>query len=201
MKKLIAMICALTLLLSLAACGKKNEQPQEPEQNDPVVETPVEETPVEEAPVEETPVEEPAVEEPAVEEPEMDPAYADLLDKLAQLTEGATPEEMMLMNAEVPADSYEYLLFIPYIEGSYAVVSEPMIGSIAHSVVLLQLPEDADAQAVAAEIETNMDPRKWICVEAESSWVKTSGQYVLMVMATQEAADVIAANFETVFGA
>ena len=201
MKKLIAMICALTLLLSLAACGKKNEQPQEPEQNDPVVETPVEETPVEEAPVEETPVEEPAVEEPAVEEPEMDPAYADLLDKLAQLTEGATPEEMMLMNAEVPADSYEYLLFIPYIEGSYAVVSEPMIGSIAHSVVLLQLPEDADVQAVAAEIETNMDPRKWICVEAESSWVKTSGQYVLMVMSTQEAADVIAANFETVFGA
>ena len=201
MKKLIAMICALTLLLSLAACGKKNEQPQEPEQNDPVVETPVEEAPVEEAPVEETPVEEPAVEEPAVEEPEMDPAYADLLDKLAQLTEGATPEEMMLMNAEVPADSYEYLLFIPYIEGSYAVVSEPMIGSIAHSVVLLQLPEDADVQAVAAEIETNMDPRKWICVEAESSWVKTSGQYVLMVMATQEAADVIAANFETVFGA
>ena len=201
MKKLIAMICALTLLLSLAACGKKNEQPQEPEQNDPVVETPVEETPVEEAPVEETPVEEPAVEEPAVEEPEMDPAYADLLDKLAQLTEGATPEEMMLMNAEVPADSYEYLLFIPYIEGSYAVVSEPMIGSIAHSVVLLQLPEDADVQAVAAEIETNMDPRKWICVEAESSWVKTSGQYVLMVMSTQEAANVIAANFETVFGA
>ena len=201
MKKLIAMICALTLLLSLAACGKKNEQPQEPEQNDPVVETPVEETPVEEAPVEETPVEEPAVEEPAVEEPEMDPAYADLLDKLAQLTEGATPEEMMLMNAEVPADSYEYLLFIPYIEGSYAVVSEPMIGSIAHSVALLQLPEDADAEAVAAEIEANMDPRKWICVEAESSWVKTSGQYVLMVMSTQEAADVIAANFETVFGA
>ena len=201
MKKLIAMICALTLLLSLAACGKKNEQPQEPEQNDPVVETPVEEAPVEEAPVEETPVEEPAVEEPAVEEPEMDPAYADLLDKLAQLTEGATPEEMMLMNVEVPADSYEYLLFIPYIEGSYAVVSEPMIGSIAHSVVLLQLPEDADAQAVAAEIETNMDPRKWICVEAEASWVKVSGQYVLMVMSSQEAADVIAANFDTVFGA
>ena len=42
MKKLIAMICALTLLLSLAACGKKNEQPQEPEQNNTVTETPEE---------------------------------------------------------------------------------------------------------------------------------------------------------------
>ena len=201
MKKLLAILLCLTMTVSFAACGKKAEEPQEPEQTVTEPETP--ETPAEpEAPVEETPVEKP-VEEP-VEEPEAeetDPAYADLLDKLAQLTEGATAGELMLMNVEVPAENYEYTLFIPYIEGSHAVVSEPMIGSIAHSVALLQLPEDADAEAVAAEIEANMDPRKWICVEAETSWVKTSGQYVLMVMSTQEAADVIAANFDAVFGA
>ena len=38
-------------------------------------------------------------------------------------------------------------------------------------------------------------------MEAEASWVKASGQYVLMVMSTQEAADAIAANFDAVFGA
>ena len=205
MKKLLAILLCLTMIVSFAACGKKAEEPQKPEETVTEPETP--ETPAEpEAPVEETPVEKP-VEEP-VEEPaetpeteEGDDAYAELLDKLAQLTEGATPEEMMLMNVEVPAENYEYTLFVPYIEGSKAVVSEPMIGSIAHSVALLQLPEDADAEAVAAEIEANMDPRKWICVEAEASWVKVSGQYVLMVMSSQEAADVIAANFDTVFGA
>lgn len=205
MKKLLAILLCLTMAVSFAACGKKAQEPQEPEQNNTVTETPEEpEAPVEETPAEETPAEEAPEEEPETEEPETeetDPAYADLLDKLAQLTEGATDGELMLMNVEVPAENYEYTLFIPYIEGSHAVVSEPMIGSIAHSVALLQLPEDADAEAVAAEIEANMDPRKWICVEAEASWVKASGQYVLMVMSTQEAADAIAANFDAVFGA
>ena len=55
--------------------------------------------------------------------------------------------------------------------------------------------------AVAADIEANMDPRKWICVEAEATMVKTSGQYVLMVMSSQEIVDAISANFDTVFGA
>ena len=104
----------------------------------------------------------------------------------------------MLMNAEVPADSYEYLLFIPYIEGSYAVVSEPMIGSIAHSVVLLQLPEDADAQAVAAEIETNMDPRKWICVEADDMKVAGCGDVVMLIMVSTTG-DMTAQSFVDAF--
>ena len=137
------------------------------------------------------------VKEPDDEDPEA--VYADLSDKLAQLTKGATPEEMMLMTVEVPAESYEYTLFTPYIEGSFAFVSEPMIGSIAHSVVLLKLPEGADVKAVASDIEKNMNPRKWVCVTAEEAWVKTSGNYVLLVMSSKSAADTIAANFETVF--
>ncbi|MGN1048185.1 MAG: hypothetical protein ACI4QZ_06215 [Eubacteriales bacterium] len=137
------------------------------------------------------------VKEPDTEDPEA--VYADLSDKLAQLTNGATPDELRLMTVEVPADNYEYTLFTPYIEGSFAVVSEPMIGSIAHSVVLLKLPEGADVKAVASDIEKNMDPRKWICVTAEEAWVKTSGNYVLLVMSSKSTADAIASNFETVF--
>ena len=55
--------------------------------------------------------------------------------------------------------------------------------------------------AVAADIEANMYPRKWICVEAEATLVKTSGQYVLMAMSSQDIVDAISANFDTVFGA
>ena len=80
-------------------------------------------------------------------------------------------------------------------------LASAMIGSIAHSVVLLKLPEGADVAAVAADIEANMDPRKWICVEAEATMVKTSGQYVLMAMSSQATVDAISANFDTVFGA
>ena len=57
MKKLIALLLAVLMIVSLVACGAK--------------EAPVEEAPVEEAPVEETPVEE----EAPVEETDSDLAY------------------------------------------------------------------------------------------------------------------------------
>ena len=82
-----------------------------------------------------------------------------------------------------------------------AAVSEPMIGSIAHEVILVEVPEGTDPAEVAAQMEANMNPRKWICVEAEATWVKTSGQYVVMVMSTADMAAAIEANFNTAFGA
>lgn len=124
----------------------------------------------------------------------------EVLDTLQQLVAGAA-DEIMCDNIIISSDQYPYYLFIDYIEGSIAASSSAMIGSIPHSVVLLKLPEDADVAAVAAEIEENMDPRKWICVEAEATMVKTSGQYVLMVMSSQATVDAISANFDTVFGA
>ena len=124
----------------------------------------------------------------------------EVLDTLAKLVDGAA-DEIMCDNIIISADQYPYYLFIDYIDGAIAGSSSAMIGSIAHSVVLLKLPEDADVAAVAADIEENMDPRKWICVEAEATLVKTSGQYVLMAMSSQAAVDTISANFDTVFGA
>ena len=124
----------------------------------------------------------------------------EVLDTLSQLVAGAA-DDIMCDNVIIPADQYPYYLFIDYIDGSIAASASAMIGSIAHSVVLLKLPADADVAAVAADIEANMDPRKWICVEAEATLVKTSGQYVLMAMSSQDAVDTISANFDTVFGA
>ena len=124
----------------------------------------------------------------------------EVLDTVQQLVAGAA-DEIMCDNIIISSDQYPYYLFIDYIEGSIAASSSAMIGSIPHSVVLLKLPEDADVAAVAAEIEENMDPRKWICVEAEATMVKTSSQYVLMVMSSQATVDAISANFDTVFGA
>lgn len=197
MKKWIAILLSLTIALSLAACAKT---PAETVENPPAEDTQQpQETPEAEAPETEElpPVElEPEEETPA----EQDPAVADLLEKLAALVDGVN-SEMAVENVEIPADQYEYQLFIDYVEGSHAVTSMAMINAVAHSVCLLQLPEDTDAEAVAQEIEANMDPRKWICVEAEATAVRTSGQYVLLVMSDQASVDTVLANFDTVFGA
>ena len=75
-------------------------------------------------------------------------------------------------------------------------MSSPMIGSIAHCVVLLRLPDGTDVDEVAEQIKANADPRKWICVEAEAVEVRTAGNIVLLVMSSQTTADKVVSNFE-----
>ena len=223
MKKIIALILALTMMVSMAACakepaedGSENESITEDNtQNNTTDGTTEDETTEDDT--NDTDVNEPATPDEDVNEPANPDAgettnpddgetagnsaeEQEVLDTLAKLVDGAA-DEIMCDNIIISADQYPYYLFIDYIDGAIAGSSSAMIGSIAHSVVLLKLPEDADVAAVAADIEENMDPRKWICVEAEATLVKTSGQYVLMAMSSQAAVDTISANFDTVFGA
>ena len=225
MKKIIAFILALTLVFSMAACASKPaEDTTEDEtitdtENVPETDTDADtDTDAETDADAEEPVDtdvdadQPATPEEPVSDgdaagdttgdtaAELTAEEQEVLDTVQQLVAGAA-DEIMCDNIIISSDQYPYYLFIDYIEGSIAASSSAMIGSIPHSVVLLKLPEDADVAAVAAEIEENMDPRKWICVEAEATMVKTSGQYVLMVMSSQATVDAISANFDTVFGA
>jgi hypothetical protein len=122
----------------------------------------------------------------------------DLLTLMGALLKG-TEDEMTVVTEEIPSDAYKANLFIDYIEGSKAVSSAPMIGSIAHSVCLLQLPDGADVAKIADTINQNKDPRKWICVEAEKSAVLHSGNYILLVMSTSDLVDTITKNFKANF--
>ena len=108
-------------------------------------------------------------------------------------------DELSVGTMEITSDMYEYYA-IPAVEGAHAVISMPMIGSIAHEVILVELPEGTDIPAFIEEMEGMMNPRKWICVEAEKTWVKSSGNYVVMVMSAEFMADAVEENFNTVFG-
>ena len=98
---------------------------------------------------------------------------------------------------EMPLDSenFSYYAFCEYQEGLEGLASEAMMGSIAHSVVLVNVPEGISASAIAEEIETNADPRKWICVEAEKTIVSVKGDIVLLVMTQEATANAINDNF------
>ena len=220
MKKLIAMLLALVMVASMVACGSKKDEA--PEKEDTQIETNVDtETPAEgdttepevptegeeetaepEVPAEgeETTEEAPEEEIPADEEVAMSPEATELMETMNKLIEGM-PEELMTMETEVTPDTFEYYTFVPYVDGAVSVVSEAMIGSIAHSIVLVKLPEGADVEAFAADMDANKNPAKWICVAAEESYVKTNGQYILLVMAAKENADIVAANWDAAFGA
>ena len=70
-----------------------------------------------------------------------------------------------------------------------AVVSEPMIGSIPYSMVLVRVNDAADAMAVAEEMKAGIDPRKWICVEADDLMVSGYCDVVMLVMVGSSYAD------------
>lgn len=119
----------------------------------------------------------------------------DLGELLSQVTEGVTDPEMSLVNPEITDENFSWYFFIDPIEGADAAVSEPMIGSIPHFIGLLRVPEGTDAETVRADIEKNLDPRKWVCVEAEKTAVILRGNLILVAMSDSDAVTKATENF------
>ena len=124
----------------------------------------------------------------------------DLTAMVDKLYEGISADNMpMVMTQEVPADAFEGVFFIPAVEGAEAVMSEPMMSSIAHSVCLMRVAEGTDVEATRAAIEANMNPRKWLCVEAEKSGVIANGNTILLVMCAEANYQTIVDNFNALW--
>ena len=91
---------------------------------------------------------------------------------------------MGLANTEVTSENIEYYLGTSDIEYESALASESMIGSIAHSTVLIRTKENADIEAIKTKIKENVDPRKWICVgvEKEDVIIKNKGDLIIVII-------------------
>ena len=177
MKKLIAMLLALAMVFAMAACGATETKETEPateiateaatEATEEVIEEVTEE------------VTEEIVEEDFVIEMS---AMETLLGSIVEIQ----PVEFMGMAMPVDltdVDAVKYFTGLDSTEGvAEAAVFEPMIGSIAFSMVAVQVAEGADAAAVAEAMKSGIDTRKWICVEANDLMVATSEDVALLVM-------------------
>ena len=181
MKKLIAMLLALTMVMSLVACGAtKNEEPQ------PATEATVEVTEEVIEATEEV-IEDEFVEEEFVEEETFElTAMETLLNQIIELNPveffgGCMPVDLS------DADAVYYELGLNSAESiAEAAVFGPMMSSMAFSLVAAQVVEGADAEAVAEEIKNGVDPRKWVCVEADEVMTAVSGDVVMLIMLNSE---------------
>ena len=61
-------------------------------------------------------------------------------------------------------------------------VYESMMGSQAFSLVLVQVNDAAEAESVAREMKEKINPRKWICVEANDIKAAGCGDVVMFIM-------------------
>lgn len=80
-----------------------------------------------------------------------------------------------------------------------AAVFEPMIGSIAFSMVMVRVAPGEDTRAVAEEMKSGIDPRKWICVAADDLLVTGYGDVVMLIM-LDSGSGLTAQSFVDAFG-
>ena len=69
---------------------------------------------------------------------------------------------------------------------SEAAAFEPMMGSLAFSMVMVRLADGADAKSVAESMKSGIDTRKWICVEANDLKVAGFGDVVMLIMVNSD---------------
>ena len=119
----------------------------------------------------------------------------EIMDKVyASIPEDERP--MMLMNTEVTKENVEMYLGTADIEFEEALASESATGSIAHSVVLVRVKDNANVEAIKEKIENSINPRKWICVEAEEVEVESKGNLIILIMASEMNAEKIEIEFD-----
>lgn len=63
-----------------------------------------------------------------------------------------------------------------------AAAYEPMMGSMAFSMVMVRVAEGNDPKAVAEAMKAGIDIRKWICVEANEVMAAGYGDVVMFIM-------------------
>ena len=103
---------------------------------------------------------------------------------------------MMLTNTELTKDNIENYLGTKDIEYKEALASESAIGSIAHSVVLVRMKDGADIESAKKKIKESVNPRKWICVEAEEVVVKNKGNLIILIMSSSDYTKKIENSFD-----
>ena len=119
------------------------------------------------------------------------PPVTDNMETVANAIIEKNPVEFMggIMPVDLQDTSEDGLWAVSYNTGlkngeklSDIAVYEPMMGSIAFSMVLVRVKNADDAKTVAQQMSDNIDTRKWICAEANEKITVGYGDVVMLIM-------------------
>lgn len=110
-------------------------------------------------------------------------SLSDIVDKIY----AAHPVDLSLSTENVDITDTDWMLpqctGLKSAEGvKEAVVSEPMISSIAYSLVLVRVEDAKNAQSIAQQMKDGINPQKWVCVEADDLAVCGYGDVIMLFM-------------------
>ncbi len=194
MKKILATILAATMVISMAACGGRNNESTENTEST-VVGTEVTTTETAGAVTETTATETEgaaqtegtageilfnAFKEMMEAKPEttaQEAADALITNEIIQFMGGTMPVEPGLLSGFGNAEIKGF---------EEAVVFMPMMGSIPFVGYIFDMPADADLEAFMTTLKENADMRWQICVEAEEMVVEAIGDKVFFLMCKKD---------------
>lgn len=153
MKKLICLCLALAMAMSLAACGKKAPEETTAATSAPSVEGTMEE-----------------LVNKIIEKRPVEFSGGSIVIDLADTSE----DGQWIVKSYTGLEDASLL--------TDAAVYEPMMGSLAFSLVAVRVAPGGDSKAVAESMKSGIDPRKWICVEADDLLVAGYGDVVMLIM-------------------
>ena len=201
-KRLIALLMALCLILSLAACGSKNEETTTeepaveeeaplPEEEDVVIESEVVD-PEADVPAQPEEEDQPAVEMPTVDaEEEVKPEEAPVVTPEAPAAGSADLNAFYLSLVESYGENFPATMnlceAVEMLDGFYPGMSEidakqmmiyqPMMGAVVCEIALVEVVNSADIDAVKAmmqaRIDTQVDGGAWY-PESIEGWKNNS---------------------------
>ena len=96
---------------------------------------------------------------------------------------------------ELTEDMEIAILGTDAVDYTEAVVSMPMMSSIAYQCVLLRVPED-DVDTAKQQIKDNTDLNKWVCVSAETMLIESRGDVIFFVMGENDTVYALNAAFQ-----
>ena len=105
----------------------------------------------------------------------------------------------MTMGMTVPTDDPNYAHTVgiePSEQIANATVVQNMMGTVAHTITLLQLNEGADADAIQSTMMENADWRKWVCVAPDMGITAAKDNMVLFSMTLSDIGAELVAGLE-----
>ncbi len=213
-KTLTSLLLMMTIVsgLALAGCGADNTQDDTAAEDEIVQEdTSAEDEVTEDVPAEDEVTEDvPAEDETAGEEngdtedssaddnastdDALDLGTATAVDVIDSIYTVVAPEFGVYTDNVDASDAAIFQSFTGLADTSVvseAAFSESMIGSQAYSLVVVRAADPAATADIAAEMKAGIDPRKWICVEADDLQVVSYEDVVLLIMVSSEYAETI----------
>lgn len=114
---------------------------------------------------------------------------ADLLQAMTEILYGSGIQQLdgFTISEAAQDEFFAYTVGLSDSTGvSKAVVCAPLMNTTAYSMVIVELQDGADAEAICDNFEANIDWQKWVCVNPNQAMIAQKGNMVLCLIGPDE---------------